>query len=483
MTRLYNIWNTKSEAAKSAVVFTVAVLLSRGISIISTPIFTRIMPPDQIGIVGLFTSYLSIISSVSSLALNSGGFMVGLKEFADKRNEYISSLLTLTTITAFVLVVTFTIAPSFWSNLLGLPVGLLYLLLFGCLVTPAYEFWLMRQRYEYQYKKAAIITVLTSVLSTTFAVIAVILAKDIPEHLGELRLYVATGSSLMVYLVIWLILLFRGRTFYNKFYWSFSLALSLPLLGHSFASQMLSVSDRFFISKFVDNTAVGIYSTLYSVGSLSLMFWGALNSSFVPYLFQNLDTDIQKKEVSINAAKLLGGFSILTFAVSLMAPEIVKFFAPEEYLEHVNIVPPIIAGVYFISVGNFYSNLLVYCKNTIAIMISSIIAGGVSVVLNILLIPKYGYVAAAYNTLFSYVVFALLQAISGYSVFKRKHTGLFAYNNKLMFLIVVSTVIMTMISILLYKNSVIRYCLAFIIIIVGVYIYKNKDKYVKADNK
>ena len=239
MTRLYNIWNTKSEAAKSAVVFTVAILLSRGISIISTPIFTRIMPPDQIGIVGLFTSYLSIISSVSSLALNSGGFMVGLKEFADKRNEYISSLLTLTTITAFVLVVTFTIAPSFWSSLLGLPVGLLYLLLFGCLVTPAYEFWLMRQRYEYQYKKAAIITVLTSVLSTTFAVIAVILVKDIPEHLGELRLYVATGSSLMVYLVIWLILLFRGRTFYNKLYWSFSLALSLPLLGHSFASQIV----------------------------------------------------------------------------------------------------------------------------------------------------------------------------------------------------------------------------------------------------
>lgn len=483
MNSIYRFWNTKSEAAKSAVVFTVAILLSRGISIISTPIFTRIMPPDQIGIVGLFTSYLSIISSVSSLALNSGGFMVGLKEFADKRDEYISSLLTLTTITAAILVVSFAIAPSFWSNLLGLPIGLLFLLLFGCLVTPAFEFWLMRQRYEYQYKKAAVITVLTSVLSTTFAVLAVIFAKDIPDHLGELRLYVATGSSLFVYLIIWLLLLHKGKIFYDRLYWSFSLSLSLPLLGHSFASQMLSVSDRFFISKFVDNTAVGIYSTLYSVGSISLMLWSALNSSFVPYLFQNLDTDNQKKEVGINAAKLLAGFSILTFAAALLAPEVVSFFAPDEYLEHVNIVPPIIAGVYFISVGNFYSNLLVYSKNTIAIMISSIIAGGFNVLLNVLLIPKFGYVAAAYNTLLSYVVFALLQAISGYSVFKRKHAGIFAYNNKVMFIIVVSTVSLIMVCILLYKSGVIRYCLALIILIVAIYIYKNKDKYVKANYK
>lgn len=471
------MWDSRSEAAKSAIVFTVAILLSRGISIISTPIFTRIMPPDQIGVVGLFTSYLSIISSLSSLALNSGGFMVGLKEFSGSRDEYISSILTLTTLTSAILVVTFILVPSFWSSFLGLPIGLIFLLLFGCLVTPAYEFWLMRQRYEYQYKKAGLITVLTSVLSTAFGVIAVIIAKDIPEHLGEIRLYVATGSSLFVYLIIWFFLIFKGKTFIKKEYWSFSLTLSLPLLGHSFASQMLSVSDRFFISKFIDNSAVGIYTTLYSVGSISLMFWGALNSSFVPYLFQNLETESQKKEVSLNAAKLLGGFSILTFTVALMAPEIVTVLAPNEYLEHINIVPPIIAGVFFISVGNFYSNLLVYCKNTLAIMFSSIIACGLNVCLNILLIPEFGYVAAAYNTLFSYILFALLQAFSGYFIFKRKHNGTFAYNNQLMITIVIFAVVLTMTCILFYDKNIIRYGLGVIIILVAAYFYKKGAKY------
>lgn len=479
MNKFAKFWISKSEAAKSAIVFTFAILLSRGILFISTPIFTRIMPSDQIGVVGLFSSYLCIISSISSLALNSGGFMVGLKEFTDKRDEYISSILTLTSLSAGLLFVVFIFAPSFWSDLLGLPFGLIILLLFGCYVTPAYEFWLMRQRYEYKYKKAAIITILTSVISTALGVIAVLIAKGFTEQLGEIRLYVATGSSLLVYFIIWLFLIFKGKSYFKKEYWSFSLVLSLPLLGHSFASQMLSVSDRFFISKFIDNSAVGIYSTLYSVGSITLMLWGALNSSFVPYLFQNLDTEQQKKEVAINAAKLLGGFSLLTFIVALMAPEIVYILAPREYHRYVYIVPPIIVGVYFISVGNFYSNLLVYCKNTLSIMFSSIIAGVVSVVLNILLIPKYGFVAAAYNTMLSYIVFALLQAFFSYYLFKKKHSGKFAYNNNIMIFLSTLTIILNMVCVLLYKNDTLRYFIILLIIPILFFVYKNRRKYVE----
>lgn len=471
---IVEFWNSKSEAAKSAFVFTVAILLSRGVSIITTPIFTRIMPPDQIGVVGLFTSYLAIISSVSSLALNSGGFMVALKEYSNERDEYISSILTLTTLTSGILFFLLLLNPSFWSNFLGLPVGLLFLLLFGCVVTPAYEFWLMRQRYEYQYKKGAILTVLTSVLSTALAFIAVIIAKDEPEQLGELRIYVATGSSLLVYLVIWFILFLKGKTYYNFKYWSFSLTLSIPLLGHSFASQILSVSDRFFISKFVDNTAVGIYSTLYAVGTISLLFWGALNASFIPYLFQNLETDYQKREVNKTAAKLLGGFSLLTLFIALTAPEISAILAPKEYLNYVSIIPPIIAGVYFISVGNIYSNLLVYCKNTIAIMFCSVFAGIISIVLNILLIPRFGFIAAAYSTLFSYIVFALFQALFSYYIFRKKFSGIFAYNNQLMIYISLSTLLLTMFCIILYRYDIMRYCIMAFVIPLFLFFYKKQ---------
>lgn len=475
MNKLVAIWNSKSEGAKSAVVFTIAILMSRAIAFITTPIFTRIMPTDQIGIVGLYTSSFAILSSITSLGLNSGGFMVGLKDYEGKRDQYISSILTLTTLSCILVLAIFLFAPSFFVNLLGLPKGLIALMIVGCVVTPAYEFWLMRQRYEYAYKKAAIITVLTSVVSTLLAVIAVLLTQDFPSHLGETRIYVSIGSTLLVYFVFWIAQFKRGCVFYNKVYWTSSLAIGLPLLGHSFASQILNVSDRILISKYVDNSAVGIYTTLYTVGSLALMFWGAINSSFVPYLFQSVEKQGDRKGVAKISLLLLMLFSAVTVCVSIMAPEVVKLLAPSEYLEYIRIIPPIVAGVYFIAFSNFYTNILVYCKKTLAIMFSTIVACVVSIVLNIMMIPKLGFEVAAYNTLFSYIIFALLQAICGYKEFRKRYEGVFVYNNYLMVLVTIITVALSLICIPLYEFHIIRYLYAAFMIFVAIFIYYRKN--------
>lgn len=473
LNKIFSIWNNRSEAVKSATVFTLAVLLSRGIAIISLPIFTRIMPPEQIGIIGLYVSTFGIISTISALALTSGGFMIGLKDFCSQRDSYISSVVTLTTIASVILFLLFVIAPSFWSEKIGLPIGLILLMLFGCMVCPAYEFWLMRQRYEYAYKKAAAVTVSTSVISTLLAVGAVLLAKNNPSCLGEMRLYVAFGFTYVVYFVIWIVLLSKGnrQTYFNRQYWAFSLTLSLPLLGHSFASQILSVSDRLLISNLIDNSAVGIYSTLYSVGSIALMFWAALNSSFVPYLFQNIENQDDRKKVGKNAQMLLLFFSALILFVTLMVPDIVLILATDEYYQYVSIVPPIIAGTYLTSVGNFYSNLLVFCKKTMAIMISTIIAGAVSILLNLLLIPRFGFVAAAYTTLLAYMLFAFMQSILGFRFFKKYISGPFIYDNGKMTVIASVTVLLTLACNITYSCNILRYTLIIVLIPLMIKVY------------
>lgn len=475
MNKLLAIWNSKSQGAKSAIVFTLAILVSRGLAFITTPIFTRIMPIDQIGVVGLYTSSFVILSSITSLGLTSGGFMVGMKEYADKRSQYISSILSLTTLASVVLFFLFITLPYFWTNLLGLPIGLILLMVLGCILTPAYEFWLMRQRYEYAYKKAAIITIVTSFISTLFALIAVILTREMPSSSGEIRIYVSIGTSLLVYLVFWLIQMKKGKVFYNKVFWTSSLSLGLPLLGHSFASQILSVSDRILIAKYVDNYAVGIYTTLYTIASLTLMLWGAINSSYVPYLFQNIESKDKRNIVSKSAVQLLSIFSAITVCVSIMAPELVKILAPSEYCEYVRIIPPIVAGVFFITVGNFYSNILVFCKKTMAIMFSTLIACIVSVFLNILLIPKIGFEVAAYNTLLSYVLFAFLQAYFSYKVFRKQYDGQFVYNNFKMTGVTLLTILLCLICIPLYNYNVLRYLYGLVMIIMVIYLYTKRN--------
>lgn len=102
-----------SESAKSAIVYTLSTVFSRGLAIITVPIFTRLMTTDQIGEVNLYNSWYSLISVVTTLSLTSGGYSVAMKEYPDKRDQYQSSVLSLTSLIALIIAIIYFITPDF----------------------------------------------------------------------------------------------------------------------------------------------------------------------------------------------------------------------------------------------------------------------------------------------------------------------------------------------------------------------------------
>ena len=456
---------------KSAIAYLFATVFTRGLAIITTPIFTRIMSTDQVGMVNLYSSWYSMITVVSTLALTSGGFSIALREFESERDQYVSSVLSLTSLVAIGLAFLYALAPSFWNRMTGLPTHLMILLLVGLLVAPARDFWLSRQRFEYRYKLSGAVTIVS-------AVAAVLYANSIDfSDIAGVRLFANYSIVYGVAAVIWLSIFLKGKCFYSSKYWKFSLQLSLPLIGYSIASQILSVSDRLMISKMVGNSAVGVYSTLYTVSSL--MVWTAINASFEPYLYQNMENP--KSKIRKLSMTMLGMYSLVAILLVYLAPEIVRILATAEYYKGIYIMPPIAGGVYFIAVSNLYSDILVYLKKTKMIMISSAIAALLNVVLNYLMINAYGYMAAAYTTLVSYIVMAALLSIWANCEFKKNVTAVdFVYDNKMIAIISVLTLIISMLAILIYDYAFVRYAIAALIFTVTVlygvrYLKANKD--------
>lgn len=442
---------------RSAVVFLFATIFSRGLAIITTPIFTRLMTTEQIGEVNLFSSWYSMIGAIATLSLTSGGFTIALKEFEEERNQYVSSVLSLTSTIAIALSIIYFICPAFWNKLTGLPTKLMLLMLFGFLVAPARDFWLSRQRYEYKYKLPGIVTICSAIIASALSIFVVVrMNYEGASNIAEGRLFANYIIVFGVALVIWVGTIFRGKTFFSKEYWSFSLKLSLPLVGYSIASQILNTSDRLMIGKLVNNSAVGIYGTLYTVSSLSIMVWSALNSSFEPYLYQNMENKNHKiKEISLG---MLGLYGVIAVMLVFCAPEIVRILATEEYYEAIYIMPPIAAGVFFTSVSNMYSNILVYLKETKYIMISSAIAAALNVVLNAVLIPRLGYMAAAYTTLVSYIVMAGILMFCAYHEYKKRIGELKrVYDNNKIVLLSISVVVASLFGLVTYKFVIVRY--------------------------
>ena len=453
---------------KAALVYTIASVFSKGLSIITVPVFTRIMSTDEIGVVNLYNSLHSILAAVVTLSLTSGGYIVALKDFENDRDRYQSSVLSLTTLLALIVSVVYFICPQFWNELLGLPTELMILMLAGFLLAPAYDFWLARQRYEYHYKLAGSLTILMALIASAAAIFVVLkINNDGGSGVAQGRLFASNIISYILYGILWVYIIFKGRLCFSKKYWTYSLKLSIPLVGYALASQVLSVSDRMMISKMVDNSAVGIYSTLYTVSSISLIVWSAINASFVPYLYQNIDKP--ENNIKKYSLQLMGSYAIVAALMTFLAPEIVGFLATEEYFEAIYIMPPIAAGVFLTCVSNMYTNILIYYKKTHYIMYASIVAAVANVILNYFFISQFGYMAAAYTTLAAYIILAFGQGICAKLVCKKERKDApDVYNDKAVGIMALLVILVTLSGLIWYQYTIIRYSIIVLGTIFGI---------------
>ena len=449
-----------SPAVKSSVVYTISNVISKGLVIITTPIFTRLMATEQIGVVNLYTSWYSMLCVIASLSLTSGGYQVAMKDYPDKRDQYQSSVLTLTSLVSIMILLVFIAATSFWSKTLKLPESLIYLMIFGFFVYPARDFWLARQRYEYKYKLSGIIMIGSALLASTISVLAVYLAKNSGhQNTAIVRLLANYLVMYGVATILAISIFLKGKTFYNKEFWLFSLSLSIPLIGNSLATQVLNVSDRVMIGSFVGEREVGIYGTIYIVSSASQLVWSSINASFVPYLFENLNKPTKRNSIKTISNGFMLVYAGIAFVITLLAPEIIKILATTEYLEAVHIMPPIAAGIFMISLSNLYTNALIYHKKTKYVMIATIIAAIINVILNYFGIKVFGYMAAAYTTLIAYIILAVFQCV----VSNKIHTKTCpddkdsVYDNKTILLVSGFAICACMGCELLYGNTVLRY--------------------------
>jgi len=471
-----------SDESKSAFAYLLTTVISRGLAVITVPIFTRLMSSAQIGIVSIFNSWYSILSTITTVGLLSGGLTMALQKYANEKDRYLSSVLTLTSISAGVFAVIFALFHSPIEKIIDLPTNLIILMIIGFVVAPARDFWLLRQRFEFKYKLSSFVMIISSVLATIFSVVVVIYLSNagLDDRLAEGRLWTNYLVLLSIAAIIWVYLFAKGRTFYNKEFWSYSLKLSLPLVGYSFAAQILSVSDRIMIGKMVGNSAAGIYGTLYSVGTLSLMIWTAINGSYSPFLYQHIEKDdAHVKKVTKQILILFGALSCL---VSFLAPEIVRILATKEYYQGIYILPPIAAGVFLTAASNIYSDILIYVGKTKYIMYGGCIAAGLNLLLNYVFIKEYGYMAAAYTTMISYIVLTLLMTLWANKIYGRDKVNS-VLGNKNVFVISVIGIAFMMLGLFLYRFYIIRYAIIVVITILVWRLYKKSELKIKTIDK
>ena len=397
-------------SVRASVWFTICNILQKGISMITVPIFTRILTEEQFGVYSVYQSWYQIIFVFATLNLSNGVFNNGMIKYEDEKEKFISSMQGLTTTITLFLLTIYLCSMDFWNNIFELSTILVLAMFFDFLVTPAMLFWSARQRFEFRYKKLVAVTLIMAVGSPVLGIATVLCTK----YKAEARILSFAAVQIVIGIIFYLYNNFKGRCFYNKKFWRFALAFNIPLIPHYLSQSVLQQSDRIMINSMVGTDKAAIYSVAYSISTMMILVTAAINNSFIPYTYKKMK-EKQYDEIKKNANILVVLVGICMFIVIAFGPEIVKIFAPPSYYEAIWIIPPVAVSVYFMFLYPLFGNIEFYFEENKYVAMASITGAIVNVVLNYLMIPIFGYIAAGYTTLFCYILFS-----AGHYIFMRK---------------------------------------------------------------
>lgn len=452
-------YKNMSKPIKASIWFIICYVIQRGFQFIGMPIFTRLMSTEEYGIYSVFLSWFNIICIFTSLNIYAGTFNKAMIKYSDSRDEYISTIQILTTITTIVFGIFILFFQSSIVKITEYDLKFIIVLIIYLLVFPTYQYWCQKQRFEFEYRKMVLLTLLSSISTLLLGIVFVALSHNKSFALVSTTVGVQVLISIFLYISI---LKKSNNKLYNKKMWMWTLGMAIPLLPHYLSEIILGHSDRIMIKYMIGNEAAAIYNIVYQISMLMTIIRTGINGAFAPWLYNSIKEKKYKeiKKVSRFLTFLMFGMS---FLLILIGPEILKIAAPNQYYEAVIDIPAIMASCYLMFIYILFTYVEIYYEKNKYASTASLLAALINVGLNIIFINKYGYLAAGYTTLASYFIMVILHFIFMKIISKNNQEvkEMFDYKELIISCLIMFLVII--VSMILYDYIFIRY-----IIIIGI---------------
>ena len=461
--KLINNYKAFPIQVKATFWFLVCSILQRGISIITTPIFTRIMSTAEYGQYNVFNSWLGVVTVFLTLNLSAGVYSQGLIKYNRERNLFASALQGLMTTLVLAGTVVYLLFSDFWNTLLGLTTSQMISMLVMIWSTSIFNFWSMGQRIDFKYRKLVFVTVIMSIIQPSLGMFLVLHMQDkvTARIIGIVLVQVVIG------LILFVIQFSKNHTFYHKRFWQYAVHFNLPLIPHYLSQVVLNNSDRIMIDKMVGSDEAGIYSLAYSISIIMSIINQAVLQTMEPWLYRKINEkeieDISR--VAYPCFLFVAGANLM---LMIFAPEVIAIFAPPQYYDAIWIIPPVAMSVFFTFSYTFFAVFEFYFEKTQYIAVATMVGAVVNVVLNAAFINLFGYLAAGYTTLICYILYALFHFIFMRKICKEKLNNRQPYSAKIYWSIAGGFIILGIGCLLTYNNSYIRYAVISIMVLFSI---------------
>ncbi len=390
--------------ARASVFYLIGIIGSRAVGILTTPLFTRAMTEAEYGSYSYYISILSITSMISGVFLLPTVFYSGLGKFPNNKRGFADTGILLSSgINLCICTVLFAFNGFFGANKVIAPIILLQIF-FDSVVTAE----LQRYKFSYGYKSVVAINLSCAILGAIIS-LALVFGGEMGAMGRILGLLISGGiiSGILIYTR------HEGGVIGGEA-GRFLIKNALPLIPAVIARASVGWADKLIIKRDLGDVALAKYSVAHTVGTAALALIGALSSALNPWMIRKLKVGENETVLSVTRelSAIISWGSVTLLAI---APEIFAFLAPKSYSDALYVIAPLAVSSLPFFLFNIASVLAGFFERTRLISFATILGAAVSIILNIFLIPRIGFIAGgiAYLAAETVMYFFVRQLLAG----------------------------------------------------------------------
>jgi len=376
-------------------------VLLNGISIITGPLFSRMLGTSGFGVLKIYNIWASVAAILFTLQTESTLVNARVEYPENEQKCYQSSVMTMSVL-VFVLcssVIGLFIQPI--SRLLKLEPLLIGLMLLQAFGTYCVNFLHTKYTYEFKAGRNMVISLVIALVNLVLSIVLILQLPQETRYYGRVTAIATTYS--LVGIPACILILLRGRTYFRREYWTFCAALAVPAVFHNLSDLVLGQSDQVMLQQMVNNSAVGCYAYAWQFANILFILFGALNRTWCPFFFEEMKQG--KRDAMMDKTRnFLELFTILACGFILLSPEVFHVYAGRDFWSGTGIIPLFVASYYINFLCTFPVNFEYYHKKTKIVAAVTIFCSLLNVALNYVLIRMLGMAGAALATALSHGV-------------------------------------------------------------------------------
>lgn len=423
------------EFLKHGINYIIANFFSKGLVFLMIPIYTRMLTPNEYGIYSIYVSLVSIFNVLVSFNLPGA-----IKQSYLKRKEEFSEILGTNLIFSFLFIIPISVFYFLFKNKIsvffGVPEKVFSLSIGVCLFLVFYNMYTIYLEADQQSTKFLKILCSNKIME-------ILMCVTFLFYFSKNKYYAPIYSQIFITALFSLFCIYKlisiAKFKFDFKYIEYSLLYAVPLIPHNLSNFILAQFDRIILNQILGSYSTGLYSFAYNIGMAITVMINSLNSSWVPIFFKNYSEN-RFEELEKLAKKFFKIIYLFAVVLILFSQEFTVVLSTKTYYESMKLIPIIVLGNIMIFFYVIYANYAFYYHKTYMISLNTFVAGITNIILNYIFIPKYGYIAAAYTTLFSYIILFLLHYINAKYILKAKVMSLIIFKKEVLILILIVTI-------------------------------------------